>query len=274
MNQSKAEIVFNHQVAPDCHHLGLACEGELLTASPGQFVMVQVGADAKPLLRRPFSIYGRMADPGRQHGIELLIKVVGQGTRLLAVKPVGDSVDLIGPLGHGFRVDSGHQRVYLAAGGIGIAPIRFLATELVARGMDPKRIHLFLGGRSQSDLLCREDFKTMGIPLTVTTDDGSDGDQCLITDPLQIAIQQRKPDMVYACGPPGMLACIAGIVRRCQVSCQVSVETMMACGMGVCLGCAVQPRQPQEAYWHACIHGPVFNLEDLSLDENAPNGCC
>jgi dihydroorotate dehydrogenase electron transfer subunit len=266
MIQSKAVIAFNQRVAHDCHHLGLACEGELLKASAGQFVMVQVGADAKPLLRRPFSICGRIADPSRPQGIELLIKVVGQGTRLLAAKPVGAIVDLIGPLGHGFRVDPDHERVFLAAGGIGIAPIRFLATELVARGVDPKRIHLFLGGRSQSDLLCREDFKALGIPSTVTTDDGSDGDQCLITDPLQIAIQQNKPDMVYACGPPGMLACIAGIVRRGQVRCQVSIETMMACGMGVCLGCAVQPRQPQEAYWHACIHGPVFNMEDLALD--------
>jgi dihydroorotate dehydrogenase electron transfer subunit len=268
MIQYKAVIEFNRQVAPDCHHLGLACEGELLKASPGQFVMVQVGSGAKPLLRRPFSICGRMAGPGHAQGIELLVKVVGQGTRLLAAKSVGDRVDVIGPLGHGFRVESGHQKFYLAAGGIGVAPIRYLATELVARGADPNRIHLFLGGRSQTDLLCRRDFKNLGIALTITTDDGSDGDQCLITDPLQIAIQQSKPDMVYACGPPGMLACIAGIVRRCQVLCQVSIETLMACGMGVCLGCAVQPRQPQAtAYWHACIHGPVFNMEDLALEE-------
>ena len=178
---------------------------------------------------------------------------------------VGESLNLLGPLGHGFRVNPNHKKIFLAAGGIGIAPIRFLAADLTARGILPDDCHLFLGGRSQADLLCRGDFKARGIPVTVTTDDGSDGNQCLITDPLEIAIQNGRPDIVYACGPHGMLECIAGIVERNNVSCQVSIETLMACGMGVCLGCAVESRQQQDTYLHACIHGPVFNVEDLNL---------
>jgi len=265
MIQQQAIIQFSNQVAPDCFHLGLDCDGELLKSVPGQFVMVQVGEGDRPLLRRPFSICGLMSGTGRSGGIELLIKVVGPGTRWLAGLTVGKPVNLLGPLGHGFRVGAGDKRIYLAAGGIGVAPIRFLAGDLMARGIRPENCHVFLGGRSRLDLLCMEDFQALDIAVTLTTDDGTMGDQCLVTDPLETAIQQNRPDVVCACGPRGMLACIAGIVERHQVRCQLSIETMMACGMGVCLGCAVESRQQQESYLHACIHGPVFNAEDLKL---------
>lgn len=261
----QAVIRFRTQVAPDCFHLGLACEGELLQAVPGQFVMVQVGEQDTPLLRRPFSIGGLMGGNGRTEGIELLVKVVGPGTRWLTSMDAGESVNLLGPLGHGFRVAANTKRVYLAAGGIGVAPIRFLASDLMAKGLRPGNCRVFLGGRSRLDLLCREDFRDWGIAVTATTDDGSFGDQCLVTDPLETAIQQCRPEIVCACGPHGMLACIAGIAERHQVPCQLSIETMMACGMGVCLGCAVESRKQQESYLHACIHGPVFNAEDLKF---------
>lgn len=266
MIQQQAIIRFRTQVAPDCFHLGLGCEDELLKAVPGQFVMVQVGEQGTPLLRRPFSICGLMGGHGRVEGIELLIKVVGPGTRWLTEMRVGQSVNLLGPLGHGFRVGANAERIYLAAGGIGVAPIRFLATDLMAKGVRPENCRMFLGGRSHLDLLCREHFQDLGIAVTATTDDGSDGDQCLVTDPLEIAIQDRRPDIVCVCGPHGMLACVAGIVERHQVRCQLSIETMMACGMGVCLGCAVESRKQQDTYMHACIHGPVFDVEDLSFN--------
>jgi dihydroorotate dehydrogenase electron transfer subunit len=266
MIQQQGIIRFRNQVAPDCFHLGLDCEGELSKAVPGQFVMVQVGSHETPLLRRPFSICGLMSGRGGQaEGIELLVKAVGPGTRWLTGLPPGQSVDLLGPLGHGFRVSADDKRIYLAAGGIGVAPIRFLASDLIDKGVHPESCRIFLGGRSRQDLLCREDFQALGIAVTATTDDGSDGDQCLVTDPLEIAIQDRRPDVVCACGPHGMLACVAGIVERHQVRCQLSIETMMACGMGVCLGCAVESRKQQDTYMHACIHGPVFNAEDLNF---------
>ncbi len=266
MIQQQATIRFNTQVAPDCYHLGLTCGKEFLQAVPGQFVMAQVGTRHTPLLRRPFSICGLMrGSADSPEGIELLIKVVGKGTRLLARLGAGESVNLLGPLGHGFRLSADYKTIYLAAGGIGIAPIRFLARHLAAGGLAADGCRLFLGGRSQADLLCRDEFQALGIPVTVTTDDGSDGAQCLITDPLETAIVDRAPDIIYACGPHGMLACIAGMARRHNARCQVSIETMMACGMGVCLGCAVESRQQQDTYLHACIHGPVFDVQDLKL---------
>ncbi|MGD9189830.1 MAG: FAD-binding oxidoreductase, partial [Desulfobacteraceae bacterium] len=205
MIQHTATVLWNRQISPDCYHLALGCDAEYNTAVPGQFVMVQVRKDFAPMLRRPFSIAGLVGQPGAVEGIELLIKVVGEGTAQLARLAKGARVDILGPLGRGFEVNPDHRCSYLAAGGIGVAPIRFLAQTLVAQGMDPTGFRIFLGGQSQADLLCRSEFESLNLQVTITTDDGSAGDQCLITDPLEIAIQDKKPDMVYACGPHGML---------------------------------------------------------------------
>lgn len=265
MNQQKATVLWNRSMNADCFRLGLSCDQTYKSAMPGQFVMVQVGNELSPLLRRPFSIAGIIGQENRVEGIELFIKVVGEGTRLLAQLSEGDQVDLLGPLGRGFKVDFDHGRCYLAAGGIGVAPIHFLATSLIAGGLAPEKCRLFLGGQGQSDLLCLQEFESLGIAVTITTDDGSAGDQCLLTDPLEVAIEEQPPDMVYACGPHGMLACIAGIVERTQVPCQLSIETMMACGLGACLACAVPSRKDPSTYLHACLHGPVFDATKLQI---------
>lgn len=265
MIQQQATIIWNRQVGPDIHRLGLACDQGYPEAAPGQFVMVQIGAEPSPLLRRPFSIFGLIGQREKLEGIELLIKVVGPGTTRLAALRPGQRLDLLGPLGRGFRVAPGSSLIYLAAGGVGVAPIHFLAADLVALGIDAGRCRVFIGGQSRADLLCQDEFKALGMPVTITTDDGSAGDQCLVTDPLDIAIQEQIPDWVYACGPPGMLACVAGIAESHQVACQVSIETMMACGLGACLGCAVKSRSQKDAYLHACMDGPVFDATEIEL---------
>ena len=124
---------------------------------------------------------------------------------------------------------------------------------------------LFLGGRGQEDLLCVVDFERLGIPVVLTTDDGSRGDQCLVTNPLEEAIRRDPPDLVMACGPEAMLACVLGIVGAQRIACQVSIETMMACGIGACLGCAVRGRQDASRYLHACLDGPVFDAAEIEL---------
>jgi len=263
MIQQEAKVIWNRPVGVNCFHLGLSTGEDFSRATPGQFVMAQADAGEKPLLRRPFSISGLIDNGDGFEGIELLIKVVGTGTEQMGRLSPGDGLDVIGPLGHGFRLKTSHDLIYLAGGGIGIAPIRFLASELIRRGVSADRMRLFIGGQSRQDLLCQEDFVRHGIPVTITTDDGSAGDQCLLTDPLEVAIQEESPDMVYACGPHGMLACVAGIAERTGAPCQVSIETLMACGLGACLGCAVESQKDQNMYLHACIHGPVFNVQDI-----------
>jgi dihydroorotate dehydrogenase electron transfer subunit len=259
MIQQNANVVWNRPVSSDCWHLGLGCDGGYREAVPGQFVMVRVGDGLTPLLRRPFSIFGLSGDPRRPEGIEILYKTVGQGTLSMTRLQPGQAVDLLGPLGHGFTWRKDPGCVYLAAGGIGVAPIRFLAAALTRGGVPADRCHVFLGGRCEQDLLCRDDFEQMGMPVTLTTDDGSAGDQCLITDPLTAAVAARKPDALYACGPPGMLKCVAGLAGAHQLNCQISIETVMACGLGACLGCAVPAADQAERYLHVCLDGPVFD---------------
>jgi dihydroorotate dehydrogenase electron transfer subunit len=263
MIQQTATLLWNRAVGPDCYRMGLDCPQGYDTAVPGQFVMVQAGPSLAPLLRRPFSIFARIGPPDHPEGIELLYKALGQGTRQMAHMAPGDRVDLLGPLGRGFTLDANARRIYLAAGGMGVAPIHFLAAQLRTLGVPASSIHLFLGGRNQADLLCREAFAALGIAVTVSTDDGSDGDQCLITDPLEAAIRTHPPERLYACGPHGMLQCVAGIATRHGIAGELSMETMMACGMGACLGCAVPDTDPSAGYRHVCIDGPVFDVRAI-----------
>jgi dihydroorotate dehydrogenase electron transfer subunit len=265
MIQQTATILWNRQAGPGCYRMGLSCPQGYEAALPGQFVMVRSSSTLTPLLRRPFSIFGRIGSPEHPEGIELLYKVLGSGTGHMAQMAPGHTLDLLGPLGRGFNIPEGLRRAFFAAGGLGVAPIRFLAVHLKKERREQIDIHVFLGGRSREDLLCLEDFQALGISVTTTTDDGSAGRQCLITDPLAEAVAANKPDMLFACGPHGMLECVAGIVRRHQTPCQVSLETMMACGMGACLGCAVPKQGEGQGYHHVCVDGPVFDVAQLSF---------
>ncbi len=261
--QQRTKIVWNEKKGPGYYHMGLACQGFDYT-EPGQFVMVQVSGQNGPLLRRPFSIYNVNLD-GEKTTIELLYKVVGTGTELLSNAKSGDAIDMIGPLGNGFSLTPPDGEVYLAGGGIGVPPLFYLASMLKKDGYDMSHCRMFLGGRSEADLLCREEFERLGVSIHVTTDDGSAGQQCLITSPLEEAIAQTLPTMLYACGPLPMLECIVGISKKYTVPCQVSIESMMACGIGACLGCAVPKADDSGAYLHVCQNGPVFDAETIII---------
>jgi len=253
-----AEVLWNRTLEPGYRRLGLAT-GEIFDrAVPGQFVMLGLLPEGPRLLRRPFSIHRRIAASDGPTGIELLYRVVGPTTRAMAVLGPGARVDLLGPLGRGFAVPDDVRQVALAAGGVGAAPILFLAETLVARG-PMAGLHVFLGGRGRGDVLCREDFERLGLPVTVTTDDGSLGGHCRVTQPLTLAAAASPPELICACGPPGMLRCVADLAAARSIPCQVTVETLMACGLGACLGCAVAERGPSVRYRHACVDGPVFD---------------
>jgi dihydroorotate dehydrogenase electron transfer subunit len=264
MIQEKARIIGNALASKGYGIMQLECSGPFREACPGQFVMLSVGSGMNPLLRRPFSIH-RLRPEGPQRVIvEILYKIVGEGTALMARMSVGDVVDILGPLGKGFTIRETYRRIYLAAGGIGAAPMVFLL-ETLRQKTHGGHYQIFLGGRSRDDLLCREVFERLADHLHCTTDDGSEGPQCFLTSPLEEEARRHAPDAIMACGPMDMLVCVAGIAERLNVPCQLSIESAMACGMGACLGCAVPAADGNGSYYHVCKDGPVFDARLLKL---------
>jgi dihydroorotate dehydrogenase electron transfer subunit len=266
MQIDNATILWNQPLGGTCYRIGITVSAQYAYATPGQFVMLRLPNQTDPLLRRPFSIHRLIeSENGILQGIEILVKVIGKITRRLSFCQPGDTVDILGPLGHGFSIPSGCSRIFMAAGGIGVAPMLFLATSLFKKKVDLSRCILFLGGRTKSDILCQADFSALNLPIIITTDDGSMGDQCLITHPLEVSAGEQRPDIILACGPSGMLACVAGIAESMNIPCQVSIETAMACGIGACLGCAVKSRSPDAGRLHVCLDGPVLDSRQIDF---------
>lgn len=255
--QQKAEIVHSEKIAGDIYRFTVKAADIAAEAKPGQFVMVSAGDGMDPLLRRPFSIH-QIAAGGL---LQILFKVVGKGTQALAKLQTGQHMDILGPLGRGFAHTNRHQH-YLVGGGIGIAPLLFLAKQMLKKN-ESSAIKVLLGARTKDEIApLVDDFKSLGLPVQAATEDGSLGRQGLVTD-LMIPIQNKDPVMVYACGPHPMMRAVAGVCRDKHWSCQVSLETMMACGLAACLGCAVL-RADMNGYVHVCKDGPVFDADDVA----------
>lgn len=245
------------------HVLTVAAPAVVDAAVPGQFVSVAVGA-RDTLLRRPFAI----ADVDRATGVlELVIAVVGRGSRWLAQRPVSATVELTGPLGTGFAMPDGPTRCLLVGGGYGVAALAWLAGRLVGTGHD---VELLSGARSAAALYPlprRDDAPTLhevgsgDRPLTLheVTEDGSRGRAGLVTDVLVDRLADdagHRPTCVFACGPMPMLAAVAQVAAARGVPCQVAVEEHMGCSVGVCMTCVVPAGR---GYVRACIDGPVLD---------------
>jgi|LGVE01.1.fsa_nt_gb dihydroorotate dehydrogenase electron transfer subunit len=256
--QKKAQILHHEKVGPVYFRMGLAFADLARSARPGQFVMVRPTGGRIPLLRRPLSVHNLLVENGEVCGFELLYKVVGQGTLALSGLKAGDVLDVLGPLGNGFSCPEEIRNVFIVAGGVGVASLYYLALHLKEqRAVWPT---VFLGGRSAADILCLQELESTSTKVDITTEDGSMGQKGLITSSVQKALTvAKKPDMIYACGPQGMLRAVGEIAAAHNVSCQISLETVMACGFGVCLGCAVEKADSPGAYFHACTDGPVFD---------------
>jgi len=280
MYQTLSKIAYNKEIAPG--HFKIAFSAPLIAkkAKPGQFVHVLIGGDT--LLRRPFSIHSVNGKRSAVSGIEILYKVVGRGTELLSKKKPGESLDIIGPLGNGFklpvtpRLRSG-QASYglrvtnvLIAGGMGVAPLVFLAEKLsnpkAQSPTCPERKRgkptALIGARDKKSLVCVNELKKLGCDVKIATDDGSAGHKGFVSELLkkELTAQSPKPMALYACGPNPMLKEIAKICKENKINCQVSLEEKMACGVGACLGCAVMTK---DGYKMACKDGPVFNAEEI-----------
>ncbi|MBI4752796.1 dihydroorotate dehydrogenase electron transfer subunit [Candidatus Desantisbacteria bacterium] len=260
MIQLSAKILEKEEVA--CDHYRLALDAPLISkdAHPGQFVHVKITSQYMPLLRRPFSIH-RM----NPSGIEILFRVVGTGTRLLAEKRVGDVLDIIGPLGHGFKIKENTFTVILVAGGVGVAPLFALAERL----RQFTEVKMLIGSKTKTGIICLEKLEALGIDVQVATDDGSLGIKGVATDLLEdflvTAASPRLP--IYGCGPMPMLKVLSEIAQLYSSPCQISLEADMACGVGACLGCVVKMVDRHSPvhfeYKRVCVDGPVFDAKEV-----------
>ena len=228
------------------------------TAVAGQFVHVRVTGTFDPLLRRPFSIARRNLNDG---WIDLVVKVVGKGTRLLSEVRPGTLLDVLGPLGRGFDLSASGSAV-LVGGGIGVAPLLFLADELQA--VDTEFL-FFQGFRNQAEVCCLDELRAASGEFVLVTDDGSAGRKGLVTEHLAKALEKRSFESdptIFACGPEVMLKEVARIADKFDMEWQFSFETRMACGMGACMGCAI-PTFDGEHYRLVCKDGPVFKKHEV-----------
>jgi dihydroorotate dehydrogenase electron transfer subunit len=228
-------------------------------AKPGQFIEIGVPEGRNILLRRPFSIHQASRRGGWAGTLEIVFDVVGPGTAWLAEAKPHDMLDVIGPLGRSFSYPKTQRSCLLVGGGYGAAPLYFLAEELRARGKD---IHIVIGARNHDRVFKPIEAKRLASTVVITTEDGSMGEQGRVTDVLEPMIARTGAEVVYACGPNAMLRAIAEHCLERAIPCQVAVEEMMACGLGVCWTCAVPfLAMDGRGWWNvrACVEGPVFN---------------
>jgi dihydroorotate dehydrogenase electron transfer subunit len=267
--QFTSMILSNSEVSPGYWRMRMTAPQEFASAAAGQFVMVRVSDAIDPLLRRPFGIFDVGVHMPTQSGavsqpcFEMLYRVVGKGTALLSALHETDLLDILGPLGTGFDLGIAKEEKLIVGGGVGLAPLYLLARELVKQSP----VRLFAGGRTRDDILCITEFERLGVECYTATEDGSLGEQGLVTEALVRRLDElRGRASIYACGPHGMLNAVANIAAERDIPCQVSLEGYMACGVGACLGCVApgkghSPETPD--FRCVCTDGPVFESGEL-----------
>jgi dihydroorotate dehydrogenase electron transfer subunit len=228
-------------------------------ARPGQFVEIATPAGRDFLLRRPFSIHQASRRGGWAGTVEVVFDVVGPGTQWLSEAKPHDVLDVVGPLGRGFQLPRGAVPSVLVGGGYGAAPLYFLAEELLRRG---KPVNMIIGARDHERVFKPVEGKRLSDLIVVATEDGSMGERGRVTDFLAPVLERTRSRVVYACGPNAMLRAVAEECRTRRIPCQVAVEELMACGLGVCWTCVVPVLAKDGRGWwnmRACVEGPVFN---------------
>jgi len=253
------KIVRNQKLNDKYYLLEIKCEEFVREAKVGQFIMINTRHQdytSDPLLRRPLGIADIHGDK-----FTLVYMIVGKGTRLLSEWRAGSDISFSAPLGNSFTLVK-KQRTALLAGGIGIAPVYWLAKTLKEAGCV---VDLFYGGRTADDVVLIEELKEISDHLIVTTDDGSAGIKGVVTKPF---IENLKSyDMVYSCGPKGMLRVVSEICMKADLPVEVSLDERMACGLGACLGCIIYVKEGDEIVQkRCCVEGPVFDGSKVVWD--------
>lgn len=247
----------NRRLSDDLFVLILESAGKLPELSPGQFVQVKIEGSQETFLRRPFSIHD--ADYSN-NTIRLLIQIAGKGTQTLSMLGPGRVLNLVYPLGNSFTLPEHGEKILLAGGGCGMAPLLFLGKYLKSRNYSPD---VLLGFRNAGRIAEYEEYSEVG-DVFLTTEDGSRGEKGYITD--HTVFKNGIYDRIYSCGPDPMIRAVAAHCYEKNIYCEISLENLMACGFGVCLCCVVDTVRGNVC---TCTEGPVFNIRDLKWQTSA-----
>lgn len=260
MQLEQAIVISQKPIQGGYNLLHLRAPGIASRVQPGQFVHIKIPRLEECVLRRPFSVFQAAAD-----SVTILYKHVGRGTRGLKDTKSGESLSLIGPLGHGFPTPQRDCIPILVAGGYGMAALYLVAKQSPVKGV------AFFGGRSAQDILCVPDFEALGWSVRVATEDGSLGRQGLVTNILDEWLKQERGALTpefFVCGPGGMLKAVARRALSEHWIAWTSVDNNMGCGVGACLTCVLKVRVGEDWTWaRACKEGPVFNAADVLWEE-------
>jgi dihydroorotate dehydrogenase electron transfer subunit len=264
------DVVENVRLARQTYRIRLHCPELAHAIRPGQFLMIRVPKHTDPLLGRPFALYDTILDDrGQPVGIDVVYLVVGKVTGLLADAKPGDALEVWGPLGNGFPDYSNLDHIALVAGGIGQTPFLAHIRDLLGTrgyGGRPLRraahqVSLYYGVRNSDLAAGVEDLRAAGATVHLASDDGSTGFPGYVT---QLLEQHPPPQQLVGCGPEPMLRALAALAKRWNVPCDVSLETPMACGVGVCFSCVTAVRTAEGwDYRRVCVEGPIFDSAQL-----------
>lgn len=251
--QKKLKVLENIRIN-DLHFLlKMDTGGVNALFEPGQFVEVLVPGSKDAFLRRPISIHDVADD---NSSFTMLIKIVGEGTRVLSKIREGDKLDIIFPLGHGFSIDENHKKVLLVGGGYGVAPFLFLAKSVRKKGLEP---FVLIGGKTANDILEADAYREYA-EVAIMTENAELGEKGMVTDHAWLKDGLKNFDFVYTCGPEPMMKAVAALAENAGIGCEVSLENLMACGIGACLCCTVHTH---DGNVRTCVEGPVFNANQI-----------
>lgn len=262
MKKVQAKVVSVRKINSQVFLLRLRSAYLARSSSPGQFIHIYIDS-AGCFLRRPLSIHSVKKDT-----LLILFKVRGKGTVALSRVKVSDSLDIVGPLGRGFSLSKtkGLSNTIVIGGGVGVAPLLFLAERLKAGKKESSSLRkiALLGARNKQEILSVSEFRKLGYKVYISTEDGSKGTKAKVTDLLKQVLGKGKlsgKTSLYACGPQEMFSHIAKVIdNRPDIYAEVSFEQFMGCGIGVCCGCAIETKS---GYKKACKDGPVFPIKEI-----------
>ncbi len=273
----ETSIVSNERIAAGTYRVRMVAPEIAATITPGQFVMLRFAKVDDPLIGRALALYNvSESSPGQRDVLEVVYLAKGKFTSRLATHAAGTRLAVWGPLGNGFRgID--HEHVIMVAGGVGVTPFVALARELLGRqqygdGSRPanhaRRVSLVYGARSGDALACLPDFRAAGAELHLCTDDGSVGLKGRVPDLLQQLIENLpsgSSPRIVTCGPEIMMERVSEVALDRGLKCDVSLETPMACGIGICFSCVAKVRQADGSwdYKRTCVDGPVFDANEI-----------